>query len=578
MIHAIRASHESFHDVFFQPGLNVILADVTESSEQTDTRNGVGKSLLVEILHFCLAGSSRRADGVGREALEDWSFTLDLDVGPSRVEVTRHVQEPSYVEVAGDFSDWPVTPAWNDAQGAYQLRIGDWAQVLATRFFDMPAVAGQYKPSFRLVCPYFARVGRGAYLSPFTTFAGQREWQKQVAVTYLLGLAWEHAREWQEIKDQREAIKAIQKAGRTGALSDLMGTLGQLNARRVRLAGLVDDLESQLRTFEVHPQYREITDQANVLTRKLHELANENLVRSRKLESYRDQTASARGPSADEVIRLFEEAGAQLGEGVKRTLSEAQVFHLRVIEQRQSYLASEMAALERERNAADMAIEEFSGERARLLRTLDGFHALDELNALQERLAERRSALADIQSRIAQLEELQAREAQLKIDTQLLLQRAQREQGEREIEWHEAVELLAGNVRALYDDSGELIINITEAGFKFDVLMERSGSRGINNMSIFAFDLMLAQRWAGRSSSPGFLVHDSELYDGVDVRQVAAALRLCAETTREHGFQYICSLNTDDLPSEDLLEGVDIHNVLTLTDSSVEGSLFGFRF
>ncbi|MEV4465145.1 DUF2326 domain-containing protein [Micromonospora echinofusca] len=42
-------------------------------------------------------------------------------------------------------------------------------------------------------------------------------------------------------------------------------------------------------------------------------------------------------------------------------------------------------------------------------------------------------------------------------------------------------------------------------------------------------------------------MHDSYLFDGVDDRQLAAALGLAAEVTVREGLQYIITLNSDDL-------------------------------
>ena len=48
-------------------------------------------------------------------------------------------------------------------------------------------------------------------------------------------------------------------------------------------------------------------------------------------------------------------------------------------------------------------------------------------------------------------------------------------------------------------------------------------------MQIFCFDLMLADLATRGGMGPGFLVHDSHLFDGVDERRVAKALQLGAD-------------------------------------------------
>ena len=60
MIHAVRCDHPSFNTVSFKSGFNVVLADKTNQSSIKDSRNGLGKSLLIEIIHFCLGASKTR--------------------------------------------------------------------------------------------------------------------------------------------------------------------------------------------------------------------------------------------------------------------------------------------------------------------------------------------------------------------------------------------------------------------------------------------------------------------------------------------------------------------------------------
>ena len=61
MIHAVRANKSSFHAVEFDAGFNVVLADRAKESTRKDFRNGLGKTTLLEIIHFCLgAGNPTR--------------------------------------------------------------------------------------------------------------------------------------------------------------------------------------------------------------------------------------------------------------------------------------------------------------------------------------------------------------------------------------------------------------------------------------------------------------------------------------------------------------------------------------
>jgi uncharacterized protein YydD (DUF2326 family) len=58
MIKKLSANQPSFKTVEFSAGFNVVLADRTQESTKRDSRNGLGKSTLIEIIHFCLGAKS----------------------------------------------------------------------------------------------------------------------------------------------------------------------------------------------------------------------------------------------------------------------------------------------------------------------------------------------------------------------------------------------------------------------------------------------------------------------------------------------------------------------------------------
>ena len=63
----------------------------------------------------------------------------------------------------------------------------------------------------------------------------QREWDKQVNNAFLLDLAWQHAGELQQLKDNESALNELRRAARDGLLQGLIGNLGNLEAERTRL-------------------------------------------------------------------------------------------------------------------------------------------------------------------------------------------------------------------------------------------------------------------------------------------------------------------------------------------------------
>jgi uncharacterized protein YydD (DUF2326 family) len=85
---------------------------------------------------------------------------------------------------------------------------------------------------------------------------------------------------------------------------------------------------------------------------------------------------------------------------------------------------------------------------------------------------------------------------------------------------------------------------------------------------------------AERGLGPGFLIHDSHLFDGVDERQVAKAFQRAAKMASDLHIQYIVTLNSDALPRW-LPAGFNPDDYILpvrLTDATDDGGLFGMHF
>lgn len=99
-------------------------------------------------------------------------------------------------------------------------------------------------------------------------------------------------------------------------------------------------------------------------------------------------------------------------------------------------------------------------------------------------------------------------------------------------------------------------------------------------MQVFTFDLMLATICAERHAWPGFLIHDSHIFDGVDGRQVATALQAAHQRLSAAGGQYIITMNSDDLEKAER-EGATSFRAFVVQpelNDTESGGLFGFKF
>jgi uncharacterized protein YydD (DUF2326 family) len=581
VIRGIRANKPGFRHVKFRAGANLLLADRSQTAGDKDTTNALGKSTLLEIIDFCLGAQANADQGLRIEPLQEWTFTLDLTLRGADVSVTRAVSTPNFFEIEGDTSGWIVAPEKNK-EGTPGLDLKSWRSVLAWALFGLPASTdGQkYWPSARSLLSYFVRSGPAAYNSPFKHFENQKVWDVQVHNAFLLGLDWDKARAWQQLKDQKNALDALDRAIKTGAIDGELTSLGELEAERIALELQLARGAEALQSFQVLPQYREIETEANRLTAEIHSLVNANVVDKRRIDRYRSIADEEAPHDVGRLEALYGEAGVVLPTAVSRTLEEARAFNAAIVRNRQDFIAKELTALEVAVQHREIQIAELTKTRATYLNALSGHGALEEFVRLQELHANTRHKLDTLTARINQVRQMTTKSDQIKVETVELKRAAENDYEERRELWTKALALFSDFSKHLYKLPGRLVIDIDDTGYRFNIEIDGDQSEGISKMKIFCYDLMLISFARMRGMGIDFLVHDSTIFDGVDPRQRAHAIELATSVSRQYGFQYLCTLNTDMVPYGDFTENFDPEDLVSmrLTDTDPSGSLLGFRY
>lgn len=583
MIHRITANQPSFNPIDFTPGLNVILADRTDTSTQKDTRNGLGKSTLIEIIHFCLGSRVYKGKGLLIKSLRSWEFTMDITLSGNHVKVTRAIANPDFLVIDGMLSGYHGYLGTTNIYGERVIELIHWRTFLGQELFGLlPSDDGgnKYKPSFRSLLSYFVRRGNDAYNNPFRYMRQQPPWNIQLHVGFLIGLNWENASRWQELKDRKKGLDAFYKAVKAGVTGYAQGSVGELEAEHIQLESQLEKEARSLQNFKVHPQYESIQNEADQTTTIIHALTNENIVDRRRLDRYREAVTEEKPPSIMTIDRLYEDAGVVFSEMTRQTLAEAREFHSKIIKNRQAFLQMEISRLERTIEERNRDIRKWTEARAASLEILKTHGALQEMTKLQERHVEIQGKLSKVRMLISDIKDLTKRKHELQFEKTELSRAAEQDHEQRREIWSIPVRIFNDNSQALYKAPGHLVIDIGDAGFKYDVEINRSGSEGVSKMKIFCFDLMLLEFMHHQKKPIDFLIHDSSLYDGVDSRQRALAIERACEVSETFGSQYICMLNSDMVPEQDFSKGFDFNKYvrLLLTDKKPSDSLLGFQF
>ena len=330
----------------------------------------------------------------------------------------------------------------------------------------------------------------------------------------------------------------------------------------------------------VLPQYHELEAEADYLTRRLNSLANANVIDAatiRDLESA--MQAEAPSPLSD-LERIYAEAGVALPGLATKRYGEVQNFHESIIQNRRDYLTGEFEAAKQRVGAREQEKQQIDDRRATVMGVLQSHGALDQFSRLQGEVARMEVEVESLRQRFDAAEQLEGTKNELEIERNRLTLRLRRDFSEQKDRLSEAILAFEETSKRLYESAGSMTVEPTVNGPAFHFPMQGSRSKGIKNMQIFCFDMMLMRLCAKRGFGPGFLVHDSHLFDGVDGRQIISAMKVGSETAEALGFQYIVTMNEDDAFKEKI-PGFDlIRHVLpvVLTDAKDDGGLFGFRF
>ncbi len=575
---AVESSVPTFRRIGLEPGFNLVVADRTQASSAQDTRNGVGKSTLIEVLHFCLGARSTKGSGLRASHLEGQSFRLTAETRHGELQIERAVDDPGKIVLAGDSA---AVAAFGASGDSTVVSASAFNEALGRELFGLEADVGKFRPSFRNMASYLIRRGQGGFLSPFRIRDRELTWQTQVNAAFIAKAGWRLAGEWQTLRETAKRLDQLKKAAEQGDLDSVSGDLAALEADEIRLDQETSELAASVEAFRVEPDYELLQADADESSAEINHLLTDNIRDRRLVSLYSVSVEGEHPPSLDRLEEVYASAVVELGGAVRRSLEQVLDFHSDLVANRRDYLAAEIDRLQEAIEERQGRIDELDEARAAVIQRLAGVGAMGELMQLQRRLGEMEGRLAQLRARIGDARKFRSGSSDLRVEREKLFQRTDLDLREREESRRELIARFGRITRELYGEAGRLEIGVREqSGYDFAVDIDRKGSQGVDRMAIFAFDIAVAELWSLNDPSPGFLVHDSTIFDGVDERQRALGLKVAFESSRDHGYQYLALLNSDEIPRSDLPDWFDVEQLtrLTLTDASDEGCLLGFRY
>lgn len=578
MIQELRSDDPRFKALTFGAGLNILLADRVDDEEsasssvkQRRTRNGAGKSSVIDLVHFLLAG---RPDGALKaDALAGWGFTGEFR-GPLGIAlgIDRSLANPGVVQRRSGVR-------------AGQLSTTALAQELGDDWFRLGEKQGPGGPSFRQMMPYFARRRRdGGYDHPVRSSRSQTPAASEVNLAHLFGLDAEIVRQLHVARaalkqndSARKILRDLDKAASGSTRADLEA---QLSARIAAASLARNSLKAKIDSFNVLPAFRELERELSSLHQEARDLSDADVLDQEVIELNLRALGTEEPTTPPNLEALFGEANVVFPDLVARRYDEVAQFHARLVENRREHLESEIGAARHRIETRKSARENVEARRRSITASLRVSGPAEELLALRDELSTREAEVRNLEGRLAEARSLDERGEALERDIDEAIRALKADRRERSSIVNEASTTFSSISQRLYERPGELAISATEAGLKFLPSTPFDHSAGVMSMEIFCFDWTIATLCAKRGMGPGFLVHDSHLFEPVDGRQFGKALALGARLAEETGVQYIVTLNSDELQRAEIESGEVLQSYVVeprLSDQP-NGGLFGIRF
>lgn len=554
----LSANKDTFHNVTFKDGLNVIMGKPQNKGtlDKKSTINGIGKSLLIKIIDFCL-GSDKIKEW--EEPLKDWIFTLEVNIDNNPYIISRAVSNQRVIVFNGE-------------------------EITLSKFRDIIKELLALSPdlSFRQIINRFLRKGKVAYNSYLTSVPKEKDCNTLLIITYLLGLNYSLCQQKIDLKKELDSNRDIlSRSQKDSSFRELFG-IGKydLDLELSNIEFEINKLEEEIANKNYAENYSEIQERANSISDSLDELNNKKFILENRIAIIKEALSREISVDLKDVQKIYEDVNIFFKEDLKRSLAEVEDFHKKLLSKRKEMLSKDLLALQAELLDISKQIEEQNRQLNENLDFLQAHSAMgkyviairqiDSLKAKQKELVRVSNIEKEIRTKI---ETIKTNIATSNINAQIYL---------------DSIESLRDTIgkkfvalaKTFYaDKKSALTIKVNDGDnqirFNIDARITSDGSDGIQEIITFCFDWVLLTQNITKQS---FIYHDSLLLANVEKRQKEILFEIISELCNNDK-QYIININEDQIEgfNESTKKIVNDNIIMVLTDESVASKLLGIE-
>lgn len=529
---SLTANKETFHPIYFHDGINIIVGKQITPTNKNDgnTYNGVGKSLILHLIHFCLGA---RKISSFEEKIPDWEFTLNFIIDNKNYSCKRSTSNQNSIECNGEC----LKPA-----------------ILQEKLLKL-CFGLTHTPQNMTWNTLFSRFVR-RYRSSYTTFdtyvPKETDYSKILNNCYLLGISTQFIVEKNELREQQTKATITEKAIKEDPLFRQY-YLGKNDAEldKTDLEYRIKVLEKKMSDFKVSENYHEVKTEADEKSYEKRQLENKRVLINNYIRNIENSERETEDINLEKMIKVYQTAQVEIPEMVKKSLVEVTNFHKELLDSRNVRLSKELFRQKKLLKEIDNQILTIGERMDVLLEYLNSHGALEEYVALTKEFNDLKNEIARINEYQHILKKYQDTQIEIKMsmmdkdkEVDLYLEENNKYLDNLKEKFQEYAKCFYPNKK-----SGLVIKNKTgdnKLRYTIEARIEDDSSDGVNEVRMFCFDWLLLNC---KVSKIRFIAHDSRLYANMDPRQREALFEIVHEGCKNEDLQYICSINEDALLS-----------------------------
>ena len=539
-LHRLYSEPELFDPIDFLDGINLILGETNKTSEKT---NGVGKSLSIEFLNYCLLKkySDSRVSKIPSEAFpHNTLICLDFSIHGKKITSKRSIENHESPTL---IVDGKLTEYFNITDATNQL----------TNLLFGSAINHDH-PSFRGILGLLIRDERSEFKSIIKCYDTSENIPTDYTPhLYLLGInpsLYREAKALQkDIDDTRKANGKIKKdvEGLTGK------SFAEANSELNELTGQVEKVKSEMDALENAESFQMVKEE--IINLEI-ELDNQN-TRAGVIKSELSKIRLFKGDNYiddSEVADLYERFKEGLGDMIKREIQEVTEFKKKIDNFQKTLIDSRNESLTKELKNINKTIKGLDARYKDKLRIIDKNGVLKNLkitvSTYQHKLEEqsRLSAFIKKHHEYEQHIKFTKRERENKItvldslviDADLI-----------KLAFEKSILDIHDYVMGNKTCSFSIEVNNKKEIVNYELRIHDDGSHSNEREKVFFYDIAMLLTPEIFDHHPALLVHDN-IFD-VDQDTLIKSLDYLAKNADIlSNRQYILTLNSDKLHADEI--------------------------